>query len=146
MIDKFNIRIYGLLVKDDKILVSRERIDQFDMLKFPGGGLEFGEGLVEGLKREFKEELDLDLMVYDLIHITEGFIQSTFRSNEQVIAIYYLVDTVKAIKSMTISQSTGIGSMNHLEFEWRAIKEDLLQHLSFESDKIAFKKLLNRFN
>ena len=52
-INKFNLRVYGLLIKEGKVLVSNETLKDRGFTKFPGGGLEFGEGLEEGLKREF---------------------------------------------------------------------------------------------
>ena len=53
----FNIRVYGILVNDqDQVLVADEYIRGGYYTKFPGGGLEFGEGTRDWLKREFKEE------------------------------------------------------------------------------------------
>ena len=41
----FNIRVYGILINDAKqVLVSDEYIRGTYITKFPGGGLEFGEG------------------------------------------------------------------------------------------------------
>ncbi|MFN5439619.1 MAG: NUDIX hydrolase, partial [Bacteroidota bacterium] len=41
----FNIRVYGILISDDnQVLVSDEFIRGNYYTKFPGGGLEFGEG------------------------------------------------------------------------------------------------------
>ena len=49
----FNIRVYGILINDKKqVLVSDEFIRGSYYTKFPGGGLEYGEGLIEALKRE----------------------------------------------------------------------------------------------
>ena len=51
----FNIRVYGILLNDrNEVLVSDECRNGYSFTKFPGGGLEFGEGLVDGLKREFE--------------------------------------------------------------------------------------------
>ena len=38
---KFNVRVYGIWIKSDKILLSHENIDGYAMTKFPGGGLEY---------------------------------------------------------------------------------------------------------
>ncbi len=37
MVNKFNIRVYGIWLKGDKILMSNENIEGFKMLKLPGG-------------------------------------------------------------------------------------------------------------
>lgn len=92
MINQFNIRVYGLLVADGKILVTDEfRMDTL-MTKFPGGALAFGEGTIDCLKREFKEELDLEIDVGRHIYTTDYF-QPTklLPSTMQLISIYYLV-------------------------------------------------------
>lgn len=146
MIDKFNIRVYGLLVNEDKILLSSESIDDFHMIKFPGGGLEFGEGITDCIKREFKEELDLSIMIYDQIYITDHFIQSAFRKNEQVIAIYYWVETIHDIKEFQTTQQTRMGSKNELKFKWETLSSNLLNKLSFPSDKLALQRLMAKIN
>ena len=56
-INRFTIRVYGILFDENKrILVSDEFIRGDYFTKFPGGGLEIGEGTRDCLKREFKEE------------------------------------------------------------------------------------------
>ena len=60
----FNIRVYGILLNEQQqLLVSDEYIRGGYYTKFPGGGLEYGEGTRDCLKREFKEEMDLDVEV-----------------------------------------------------------------------------------
>ena len=100
--NKFNVRVYGIWIKNEKILLSHENIDGFEMIKFPGGGLEYGEGALDCLKREFKEELDVEISHSKLIHVSEKYIQSAFKENEQVIAIHYLVDSAEKIKNYKI--------------------------------------------
>ena len=56
-INSFNIRVYGLILESGSILLSKELIMGEEVFKFPGGGLEYGEGLIEGLNREFEEEM-----------------------------------------------------------------------------------------
>jgi len=64
--NRFNVRVYGILINEKKqVLVSDEFIRGNYYTKFPGGGLEFGEGTRDCLKREFKEEMDLDVEVTD---------------------------------------------------------------------------------
>lgn len=146
MIDKFNIRVYGLLLDENKILVSTENIDGFQMLKFPGGGLEFGEGIKDCLIREFKEELDLDILIYEQIYITDHFIQSAFRKDEQVIAIYFWIDTYQDIKNYNTVQDTRVGSSNQIQFEWRDLDSSLISKLTFDTDKTAFARFMAKVN
>lgn len=60
-IKSFNIRVYALIIEEDSILISKELIQGKYVYKFPGGGLEYGEGLIEGLQRESLEEMDQNL-------------------------------------------------------------------------------------
>lgn len=87
---RFNIRVYGIWIKDNHVLVNEELIRGQQIIKFPGGGLDWGEGTVDCLKREWKEELDLDIEVLEHFYTTDYFQASAF-DNSQVISIYYLV-------------------------------------------------------
>ena len=87
----FNVRVYGLLIHDGKLLVSDEYIKGMNITKLPGGGLEFGEGTIDCVIREFKEELNLDIEVLSHFYTTDFFVYSAFNTNSQVISIYYLV-------------------------------------------------------
>ena len=71
---RFNIRVYGLLIEDGKVLVSDELIKGKGITKFPGGGLEFGEGTIEALKREFREELDTEIHIRRHYYTTDFYV------------------------------------------------------------------------
>lgn len=94
------LRVYGIL-KDEsgRILVSDEFIRGAYYTKFPGGGLEFGEGTRDCLKREFKEEMDLNVEVLDHLYTTDFFQMSAFREGDQIISIYYWVKALEPIKA-----------------------------------------------
>lgn len=97
---QFNIRVYGILLDEDrKVLVTDELIRGHYITKFPGGGLEFGEGTRECLKREFKEEMDLEVEVKDHIYTTDYFQMSAFNPGHQIISIYYHVKALEPIKA-----------------------------------------------
>ncbi|HXU27440.1 MAG TPA: NUDIX domain-containing protein, partial [Bacteroidia bacterium] len=86
----FNVRVYGVLVEDGKLLVSDEYIKEHEITKLPGGGLEFGEGTIECIIREFKEETNLTVTVKTHFYTTDFFVKSAFNTS-QVISIYYIV-------------------------------------------------------
>jgi 8-oxo-dGTP diphosphatase len=95
----FNVRVYGILLGDNKqVLVSDELIRGDYITKFPGGGLEFGEGTRDCLKREFKEEMDLDVAVVDHLYTTDFFQMSAFNPEHQIISIYYFVKALEPIR------------------------------------------------
>jgi 8-oxo-dGTP diphosphatase len=89
---RFNIRVYGILIDSNRrVLVSDEYIRGSFFTKFPGGGLEFGEGTRDCLKREFKEETGLDVTIGEHLYTTDFFQLSAFNNNDQIISIYYFV-------------------------------------------------------
>jgi len=88
----FTIRVYGILVDNKRrVLVSDEFIRGSYFTKFPGGGLELGEGTRECLKREFKEETNVDVTIGEHIYTTDYYQVSAFNNSQQIIAIYYFV-------------------------------------------------------
>jgi len=90
--NKFNIRVYGILLnQQQQILVSDELIRGNYFTKFPGGGLEFGEGTRDCLKREFLEETGLTVNIDAHIYTTDFFQISAFNNSDQIISIYYFV-------------------------------------------------------
>ncbi len=95
---RFNVRVYGIYISpQQQILLSDERIGDFCFTKFPGGGLEFGEGLHEALIREWKEELNTDIRVGNHIYTTDFFQISAFDKESQIISVYYYVEPLHAL-------------------------------------------------
>lgn len=95
----FNIRVYGILFNDEnQLLVSDEFIRGNYYTKFPGGGLEYGEGTRDCLKREFMEEMDLNVEIHDHIYTTDFFQVSAFNPAHQIISIYYFAKALEPIK------------------------------------------------
>jgi len=95
----FSIRVYGILINERKqVLVSDEYIRGNYYTKFPGGGLELGEGTRDCLKREFMEEMNLQVAVGDHIYTTDIYQPSAFNSAHQIISVYYFVSAMEAIR------------------------------------------------
>ena len=96
----FSIRVYGILINERKqVLVSDEFIRGGYYTKFPGGGLEFGEGTRDCLIREFKEEMDLHVEVGDHLYTTDFFQMSAFNTQYQILSIYYFAKALEEIKA-----------------------------------------------
>jgi 8-oxo-dGTP diphosphatase len=95
----FNVRVYGILINENKqVLVSDEYIRGDYITKFPGGGMEFGEGARDCLKREFMEEMGLNVRVGEHLYTTDFFQISAFNPEHQIISIYYYAHPLEAIK------------------------------------------------
>ena len=137
MIDKFNIRVYAAAVKDKKVLVLHEEYAGEQLMKLPGGGLEFGEGLHECLHREFEEELNVKINVLGHLYTQEDFLVSRFRSNEQLMTVYYLVDIVDENEFLIMDPCIE-------KTEWIPIDTDE-NPFPLPIDKIVFEKLKEKF-
>ncbi len=71
--DKFFFRpsAYGLILNDKKLVTLRNKGN--GKLWFPGGGIEIGEKLEDGLKREVEEETGLDIEIKKMVLFKENF-------------------------------------------------------------------------
>lgn len=101
---KFNVRVYGLLLYQNCLLVTQEKISGQIITKLPGGGLEFGEGTTDCLKREFKEELNLEIEIHNHFYTTDFFVPSAF-DDSQVISIYYTINSPNINPTIHVASS-----------------------------------------
>jgi 8-oxo-dGTP diphosphatase len=94
----FSIRVYGILINENRqVLVSDEYIRGNFYTKFPGGGLELGEGTRDCLQREFMEEMNLKVSVGEHIYTTDIYQQSAFNNAHQIVSIYYFAKALEQI-------------------------------------------------
>ncbi|CAN5494463.1 hypothetical protein BH10BAC3_BH10BAC3_01520 [soil metagenome] len=93
-----SVRVYGILINENKqVLVSDEYIRGGLYTKFPGGGLEVGEGTRDCLKREFMEEMGLQVSIGDHIYTTDFYQPSAFNNAHQILSIYYFATALEPI-------------------------------------------------
>jgi len=93
-----SVRVYGILINErQQVLVSDEFIRGNYYTKFPGGGLEIGEGTRDCLKREFLEEMNLKVEVGRHIYTTDIYQQSAFNNAHQILSIYYAATALEEI-------------------------------------------------
>lgn len=146
--NNFNIRVYGLLINNNQeVLLSDERIKGNYYTKFPGGGLEFGEGTKDCIIREFKEETGLDVEVEKHFYTTDFFQKSFFNNQQQIISIYYLVKCKNLSKLKTITKEFDFTNTTATEvFRWQKISLLSVQQLTLPIDKIVVEMLLKKKN
>jgi 8-oxo-dGTP diphosphatase len=139
---RFNIRVYGLLINErNEVLLSDERRNGWAFTKFPGGGLDWGEGIPDCLRREFLEELGIEVTIGELFYLTDYFQQSAFDQKDQIISIYYRVHS-----DATDTYSGGApdpGTGNYELFRWVAIADLTAESVTFPIDRIVVNKLIN---
>lgn len=133
MVGKINIRVYGIYFNDKKELMTlEETYAGTPLLKLPGGGLEYGEGLSDCLRREFQEELNLELSNLSHFYTQEDFLASKFHPTEQLLAIYYTV-TIKDLAALIIKDP------NIKQIKWLSLDEK--NPLTLPIDRRVFNKL-----
>ncbi len=91
--DKFReIRpiVLGIVKKENKILVSEgyDEVKNEVFYRSIGGGIEFLEDSKEALKREFKEELNIDISVGDFLGIAENIFTYNGKNAHELILFY----------------------------------------------------------
>lgn len=87
---KFNCRVNGICVKENKILISKMKTDAY--WTFVGGKVAFGESTDAAILREYKEEVGVDLQIDKLIALIENFFDLQGYSWHQYIFFYHLRD------------------------------------------------------
>ncbi|TJZ62768.1 NUDIX domain-containing protein [Sphingobacterium olei] len=142
----FNVRVYGILINErQQVLISDERTQNVSFTKFPGGGLEFGEGLIDALKREYLEECNVHIEVLKHIYTTDFFEKSSFNES-QIISIYYQVKSLEPI-GIEIKEKAfdfdADGIIDKIEsFRFIDINALDLADLTFKTDKVAWEKFI----
>ncbi|HWZ34843.1 MAG TPA: NUDIX domain-containing protein [Mucilaginibacter sp.] len=140
----FNVRVYGLLINENReILVSDEQEYGMRFTKFPGGGLEYGEGMTEGLKREFIEECDLDIEIINHFYTTDFFVKSAFNES-QIISVYYVVQNKTPLELIIKTDPFDFdGDIEPLQFfRWIKLNEMKENDFTFPVDRHVAKLLL----
>jgi len=145
----FVIRVYGIIVNENQeVLLSDEFQLGMKMTKFPGGGLEFGEGTIDGLKREFKEECNgQELINIKHFYTTDFFQKALFYDNKQLLSIYYMAELVKPI-SFLISEipfDFQVFKNGNQSFRWVKIKNLNEDEITFPIDKFVAGKIKQHF-
>ncbi|MDO3641098.1 NUDIX domain-containing protein [Mucilaginibacter sp. L3T2-6] len=141
----FNVRVYGILVNDDnQVLISDEQEYGMRFTKFPGGGLEHGEGLIDGLKREFVEECNLSIEVISHFYTTDFYVRSAF-NDSQVISVYYLVKNIEPINLNIKTVVFDFDSDGEVlqAFRWVKVHELNTDDFIFPTDKKVAELLKN---
>jgi 8-oxo-dGTP pyrophosphatase MutT (NUDIX family) len=147
-ITRFNLRVYGVCIQDAHLLITDEVRWGHPMTKLPGGGLEYGEGIEDCLKREWMEELEAEIEVGKVFFANPFFLRSSFNPADQVVCFYYEVKLLSEPKGhfTDIPMDFPVGQEGDLQaFRWLPIDHVNEQVFTFPSDKAVAKELKGIF-
>lgn len=137
----FNVRVYGLLINgEQQILVSDEQSGGKIFSKFPGGGLELGEGLIDALKREFMEECNAEIEVLEHFYTTDFYEKSSF-NDSQILSIYYLVKAVHPLELNFKSRVFDFDEDSLQSFRWIDLNTLKTEDVTFRTDQTVVELL-----
>jgi len=140
---RFNVRVYFFLLSEGRDGVKREVLLSDEILagkhctKWPGGGLEFGEGPRDCALREAKEELGQDIELGPLVHATGGFVRSAWRPEEQVLCHYYVARLKGPIAFRVTEAPFDFEDGSAQSFRWVPVDGFDPQQLTFATDREA---------
>ena len=97
--------------------------------------LEYGEGTTDCLKREFKEELNLNITVGDAFYIQENFVPSLAKDGKQLVTLYFFATILNL-------QHLKIHDPNIQEIKWISLNEE--NPFTLPVDQIVFNKLRSK--
>ena len=82
--------VLGLAVKDNKLLVSEgfDNVKKQTFYRCLGGGIEFLEKSTNALKREFKEEINIDIVIKDFLGISENIFTYEGKNAHELVFYY----------------------------------------------------------
>lgn len=146
-IRKIVIRVYGVWIDGDQLLLSDEHHDGAYFTKFPGGGLELGESVIDCLKREWKEELGVEIEVLRHFYTTDFFQISEFDDNVQILSIYYLIEpiVVPEVELSTVKADNQAIKEAEQTFRWVKLSELNESEVTYPIDRKVAKMLMETF-
>jgi 8-oxo-dGTP pyrophosphatase MutT (NUDIX family) len=135
---KYNIRVYALIINEKKeILLSDEYQLDMKMVKFPGGGMEHGEGTIDCLQREAMEEFGQSLVNIRHFYTTDYYQPALFFKNTQLVSIYYLADFSGEIRFKVSHKPFDIPEKKNGQqsFRWVSLSQLKEEDLTFPIDR-----------
>lgn len=125
------IGVYGLCIKDKKILLIRQKKGPFiGKLDFPGGGIEFGESTEQALRREFAEEVSMTFDSYKLLDNLTSTLQVPEIKEKEPYLFYQIGMIYQIIGIQAIAESTS--ELSHNWYDPKTLSEDQCSRLLWQ--------------
>ena len=140
----FNVRVYALIVnQQEQVLLSDEYQLDTKMTKFPGGGLHFGEGTIDCLKREAVEEFGQEIEVLEHFYTLDYYQPSMFYTQCQLLSIYYKARFVGPLQFKISDRPFDFPEMKNgnISFRWKPLSDITPDDMTLPVDKVVAGKL-----
>lgn len=126
-----------LIDEQKRLLIADELVHGHRITKFPGGGLEFGEGTIDAIKREMMEETGIETEVISHFYTTDFFQPSAFNPKAQVISIYYLIKAVSPFTLYVSDKAFDFAEEKEgaISFRWMPLSTISEEAFTFPIDK-----------
>ena len=145
----FVIRVYGIILNSqNEVLITDEYRQGMQMSKFPGGGMHFGEGTIDCLRREIREECNgQEIENIRHLYTTDYYQRALFFENAQLISIYYLAEPVPPLKFNISGKPFDFGKPEEgaQSFRWLNLNTASQDLLTFPIDRIVLGMLIDRY-
>lgn len=117
---KLNVRVAGLIIQNDKILVHKNiNKNHYGLL---GGRISIGENSTDAIIREVKEELGKDVKVKKYLATIENFFSTTNSKFHEILFVYQ-IEFVNDIDKKTIFTLPNAEGKTYLKYEWLDINK-----------------------
>lgn len=147
-IKRYIVRVYTLIINsNNEILISDEFQLNMRMTKFPGGGMQFGEGTIDCLKREAVEEFGQEIEVLEHFYTTDYFQSTQFYDDAQLLSIYYFAKFIDPIKFKISNKSFNFEQEKNgaQSFRWVKLDDLDINEITFPVDKKVTRLLKEKF-
>ena len=139
MIDTTHLGVYGIVIKEDKILlVKKSRGAYIGKYDLPGGSFEHGEKPIETLKREFEEEAGIKITKAKIIDANSAVVKwenpyINKMENMHHIGIIYEIESYEG----TIKEDAdGLDSLGACWYTIENLKEEDISPLTYDALKL----------
>ena len=146
-ISRYIVRVYAIIINEkNEILISDEFQMNMRMTKFPGGGMHFGEGPIDCLKREAIEEFGQEIEILEHFYTTDFFQPTQFYTDAQLISIYYRARFIEPIKFYISDKSFNFEKEQNgaQSFRWIKLSELNPEEMTFPIDKKVAQLLIEK--
>lgn len=136
---------YGIIIKDEKILLIKKVTGPYDgKLDLPGGTIEFGEKPEEALKRELKEETGIeikDYQLYDADSVTiEWYNQEELIQTHHIGIFYKISEYTNEVRKNIKIDSQNDDSLGAEFYEIKNLNKSELSSIAIlELEKLGYK-------